>query len=198
MWDESNQIVTRQLMSGETLLWSGRPRQGLIYGPMDLLAIPAAVAGIGIAWVFIQSVTGIGTWLTYLIFGAFCLQIAFYAFGRHIIDLFYRRHACYGVTNQRAIIISGIFNRRTTTVNFKYLSDFSFGENNDGSGTILFGPKPPTSTWRTQRLELFFNKRDYEEFRLIPDVRKVYEIISRAQRELQNGTRKAPTFEQIP
>src|SRR5438270_251669 len=48
-----------------------------------------------------------------------------------------------GVTDQRVLILSGLFGRKITSLNLRTLSEMSLNERADGTGTLTFGPTPP-------------------------------------------------------
>ena len=50
-----------------------------------------------------------------------------------------RSKTFYGLTNERAIIISGLFRKNVKSLNLRALSDVSMSEKDNGIGTILFG-----------------------------------------------------------
>jgi len=37
MWQDAEQVIRAQLAPGETAIWTGRPRTGLVFRPYDLL-----------------------------------------------------------------------------------------------------------------------------------------------------------------
>jgi hypothetical protein len=68
-------------------------------------------------------------------------------FGRFIVDARERERTFYGITSERIIIVSGLFSRRTKSLNLRTLTDISLIERPDGSGTITFGPTHPVGQW---------------------------------------------------
>lgn len=103
--------------------------------------------------------------------------------GRYFLDARQRANTFYGVTNERVIMVSGIFNQKIKTLPLKTLYDISLNERADGTGTITFGPDMPSKSW----IEKIFSKDEdivYPDFTRIPQARKVYEIIREAQARL--------------
>jgi hypothetical protein len=195
MWENPEQPINSQLAPGETLLWAGRPRQGFVIAGSDFITMPIAAAVLVLGWFFIRSLDEFDAWIRYAFFLVWGLQVFYLLIGRLFVDRWFRSKCFYGVTDRRAIVISGLFERRTRSIDLGNLVDFSIEERSDGCGTIMFGSKPAKESWfATNRNE----SPDYGEFRVIPDVKKVYDIIFRAWREHQNGKQKAPTFNEIP
>ena len=85
----------------------------------------------------------------------------------------------YGITNQRVIIKSGIFNRELKSLNIKTLSDVSISEKDDGSGTITFGPTD--SRFAMMSGTSWPGVKQGPQFEFIEDAKNVYNIILKAQ-----------------
>lgn len=73
----------------------------------------------------------------------FILVGLYFVAGRFFVDVIARTRTFYGVTNDRIIIIGGLFSRQTKSLQLRTLSDISLVERTDGGGTILFGPQYP-------------------------------------------------------
>ena len=69
----------------------------------------------------------------------FVLAGLYMILGRFIHDSKKRAKTFYGLTDQRAIIISGLFSKSVKSLNLRSLSDVSLSEKSDKSGTITFG-----------------------------------------------------------
>jgi hypothetical protein len=63
--------------------------------------------------------------------------------GRLIVDAFQRGRTYYGVTTDRILIVSGLFQRNVKTINLRTLGELSVAEDSSGSGTITFGQPNP-------------------------------------------------------
>lgn len=107
-------------------------------------------------------------------------------FGRFFVDAKVRARTTYGVTNDRIIIISGLFSQQVKSMQIRTISDISLTEKSDGSGTIIFGPS------------LFGNffaggswlggiRNSPPSFEMIDRAKEVYETIRRSQKTASNG-----------
>jgi hypothetical protein len=122
-------------------------------------------------------------------------------FGRFLVDASQRDNTYYGVTDRRAIIVTGLFDRslsfgvatliasvaglsrrKVKSLDLRTLTDISMTERSDGSGTIWFGPQSSSS----------FNfgagwpggsRLDSPRFDLVEHAKAVYEQVRDAQRK---------------
>jgi hypothetical protein len=90
----------------------------------------------------------------------------------------YRSRLIYGITDRRAIIISGFRRRSVQSIYLSSLSALTLEERPDGSGTIYFGDQPPYSHW--QRSSYFFQLGLGPQFFRITDVKTAYTIVHEA------------------
>jgi len=75
------------------------------------------------------------------LFGVPFIVVALYLLiGRFIIDAVGRKRTAYAVTDRRAVIVSGIFNRDTRSIFLRALAEVNITERRSGRGTITFGP----------------------------------------------------------
>ena len=173
------------LDSGEKLLWAGRPAQGMVLTtPRDW-----TVSAFGVVWL------GFGVyniWPTkapdplkspvpfalFVATGLLTLGIGIYLLiGRFFIDRLYRSRLIYGVTDRRAIIVSGVRRRSVQSIYLSSLSALTLEERRDGSGTIYFGDQP--SYLRGASGVGFWQGLGSQFFR-IADVKQVYTIAQEA------------------
>ena len=63
--------------------------------------------------------------------------------GRFFFDSLQRSRTYYALTDRRAIIISGLFDQNTKTLDLKKLPEISISTKQDGKGTITFGTLHP-------------------------------------------------------
>jgi hypothetical protein len=176
----AQQELTRELASGERLLWAGKPRAGVQLQAADALIIPFSLFWAGFAVFWEVSVVRSGAPLFFALWGVpFLLMGAYITVGRFFLDAFRRSRTYYGLTPERVLIVSGLMNREIKTLPLKSLPELTLSERADRSGTITFGTWGPFQAWmgawpgwgaqRASRLEL------------IDDVRAVYAKIREAQ-----------------
>lgn len=151
---ETQSIIQRELDPDESLIWSGTPKQGAIFRGSDIFMIPFSLmwGGFAIFWEFMalkipNEKAGVVS-ILFPLFGIPFVIIGLYIiFGRFIYDSKKRAKTFYGLTNQRVIIVSGLFSKSVKSLNLSSLSDVSLVEKNDMSGTITFGQDNPMATF---------------------------------------------------
>ncbi|XHS79026.1 PH domain-containing protein [Burkholderiaceae bacterium UC74_6] len=177
--------VRRELSAGEQMLWSGRPRQGLVLRGADALMIPFSLlwCGFAIFWEY-NAATAPNAPVFFALWGVPFVCLGLYiVFGRFFIEARQRTATHYAVTAERVLIVSGVFSREVKSLALKTLSDVSLRESSGGEGTITFGPQqafagmsfampgwPGSAKFMAPR------------FDLIQDAKTVYQIIRGAQR----------------
>jgi len=117
------------LDSGEKLLWAGRPAQGIVLTRQDGYLIPFGVLLVAAGLRFIPMV------------------IYIVIVGRLLANLWYRSRLIYGVTDRRAIILSGMRRRSVQSIYFSSLITLKLEERRNRSGTIYFGEDHPTPSY---------------------------------------------------
>ena len=175
------QVVRSQLMVGEHLLWSGRPRTGVTLRASDAFIIPFSLlwCGFAIFWEF--SVVSSNAPLIMRLWGIpFVLIGLHFVFGRFIVDARQRARSFYALTNQRVIIVSGLLSQQTKSLNLRTLSDLTLAERSNGLGTIYFGTPGPW--WASSGMQWpGMNTQTVPMFEQIENPRRVYDQIRSAQ-----------------
>ncbi|MBW4623719.1 MAG: PH domain-containing protein [Cyanosarcina radialis HA8281-LM2] len=116
--------------------------------PADIFIIPFSLIWCGFVIFWEVTVVVSGAPLFFILWGIpFVLVGLYFVFGRFIVDARTRERTFYGLTNERIIIVDGLFSPRIKSLNLRTLSDISLTERGDGSGTITFGPTHPMSNW---------------------------------------------------
>jgi hypothetical protein len=202
---DPSQVIGQELEAGESLLWSGQPRKGIVFRGSDVFMIPFSLIWGGFAITVLVSMfsragaSGLG-FIGFLVAIPFLLVALYIVFGRFIVDAIQRDHTCYGVTNHRVIIVSGLVDRQPApdvamvtalvalfsprmvkSLDLRTMSDISVTERLGGSGTITFGPPNPyqylSGTW-WPGTHVFT-----PSFDLIEQVKSVYRVIRDAQQK---------------
>ena len=112
IWNEEKRFPNFQISLGETLLWSDQPKQDFFLRSSDAYVIPFSLLWCGFA-VFWESAALFGNspfffklWGIPFVLVGLCMVI-----GRFFVDARRRAKTYYGVSSERIIIVSGIFNR---------------------------------------------------------------------------------------
>lgn len=129
------------LESGERLLWTGIPKQGILFRKSDLIVIPFSIFWCGFAFFWMYMAAQGGGF--FFLFGIpFVFIGLIMVFGRFIIDAMMRKNTIYGLTEERLIIKSGVFSISTRSVALNAITESELIEHANGLGTVLIGPKP--------------------------------------------------------
>lgn len=177
-----SQLIQSVLGDNEKLLWSGQPGQGLIFRSADIFLIPFSIlwCGFAIFWEYTVAINQTSTF--FLIYGGFFVLIGLYfVFGRFILDSEQRKKTYYGITNERVVIISGLFHRKIKSLNLHTLSDMTLSQKSDGSGTIFLGP---ISFWESiyGGMAWWPGMQVSPKFEAIQNAKRVYDILIEAQK----------------
>jgi hypothetical protein len=175
--------ITRVLDPGESLIWSGIPRQGLLLRPTDALMIPFSLLWGGFAFYWEASALSSGAPPFFLLWGIpFVLVGVYIIVGRFFVDARVRANTFYGLTDRRVIILSGLFARTTSSLPLRNLTDISLQERSDRSGSILLGRPHPQYAWFAGTRWPGTAQYATPCLELIPTVKRVYDQLLEAQR----------------
>jgi len=173
------------LDSGEKLLWAGRPAQGIVLTRQDGFLIPFGVLLVAAGLRFIPM-------------GIFILIV-----GRLFAEFWYRSRLIYGVTDRRAMILSGMRRRSVQSIYFSSLITLKLEGRWNRRGTIYFGEDRPSSSY-WQHAEShgqefgpddgipYVTRLGELQFFRIADAKKVYTILHEAiQRQRRQRSRSS-------
>lgn len=180
---ETSRKIQSYLSSEERLIWSGKPGQGIIFRPSDALLIPFSLLWGGFAFFWEYSVYTSNAPVFFLLFGGiFVLIGVYFIIGRFLLDTFIRSKTCYGVTDNRVLIITEFPSLKIKTLNLPAISDITYTVRYRGIGNINFGPGssmgPITIGIFLPGMEQYLPPR----FELIDNARNVYEMIVDARK----------------
>ena len=186
MWEltENNELQA-VLGKSEHLIWSGRPKQGLMLRSSDAVLIPFSIMWGGFALFWESSVIFSGAPFFFMLWGIpFVLMGLYITVGRFFADAYMRQKTYYGLTKDRVIIVSGLFQQSVKSLPLNTLADVTLSKRMDGRGTITFGGDGAilgipslfsNSSWPNSR------RPAPPAFEAIPDAPMVYEYIRDAQ-----------------
>jgi hypothetical protein len=180
-----NADLERELSAGETLIWNGRPRQGLMLRATDALLIPFSLLWGGFAVFWEVGVLSSGAPFFFILWGIpFVLVGIYITVGRFFIDAYIRSKTVYGVTNERILIISGLLSRTTKSLPLHTLSEISLQQYRNGSGTITFGAGLPFAGFYRGFAWPGMDQRLPPAFDGIPEANHVYTLIRQTQKAI--------------
>ena len=175
--------ISRHLDSGESLLWSGIPRQGLILRTSDAFMIPVSILWGGFAIYWEATAFTQGAPFFFLLFGIPFVVIGLYMIvGRFFVDARLRANTAYGLTDSRIIILSGVFSRSVSSMPLRTLTDLSLRERQDRSGTVLLGKPHPFASFYGGMQWPGMSQYETPSLELISDAKSVYDRILSAQK----------------
>ena len=179
------------LEAGETLLWSGCPKQGIQFQSRDAYEIPFMLAWCGFAVYWTYTVFTSGAPALFLLVGVFFVAIGLYwALGRFVVDAQRRSRTVYGVTDSRVIIVTDLPRRIAKSLDLATMTDVAYAQYADGSGNITFGIPHAASyyqDWKSRRRSHFSSIPNLDKIPsldMIDDVKAVYATIQRARGRL--------------
>ena len=175
--------LTPHLEPGESLLWTGSPRRGLLLRPADAFMIPFSLLWGGFAIFWESSVLATGAPFFFKLWGVPFVLIGLYIIvGRFFADARARANTAYGLTNRRAIIVSGLFSKTVSSHPLRSLTEISVRERSDRSGTVWLGRVHPMTTWYAGMQWPGMGAYSTPGFELIPDAKRVHDQLLEAQR----------------
>ena len=138
--------IQREIVGNEKVLWTGIPKQGIMFRGSDIFLIPFSLlwGGFAFFWEF-MALSSIGNLddpfgLIFPLFGIpFVLVGIYLIIGRFFVDAYIRSRTYYGLTDSRAIIIGGLFGRQIRSLNLNSTANISLKEGSDDRGTLIFG-----------------------------------------------------------
>ena len=180
-WQTAEAEIRRELTGQERIIWTGRPRQGIVMRPSDGIMIPFSLLWGGFAIFWETGAIRSGAPFFFMLWGIpFVLVGLYMIFGRFFVDSKQRERTFYGLTDQRVIIVSGLTGRKVKSLNLRTLSDVSLNEKSDRTGTITFGPTNPMASW-WGGTAWPGAPQGAPSFEMIPDAKRIYEQLREAQ-----------------
>jgi Bacterial PH domain len=175
-----------ELDAGEKLLWTGQPRGGVRLRPADAMLIPFSLMWGGFAIFWELSVLRTGAPLLFRLWGIpFVLVGLYMIIGRFFADARQRAQTYYGITNERVVIVSGLFQRQVKSLPLRSLPEVTLSERGDRSGSITFGASPAMAGWLAGTSWPGAGRQLPPTFEMIENARQVYGLIQSTQRALQ-------------
>jgi hypothetical protein len=194
---EASRELQSELLSGETLIWAGRPNFSVIFHSDDWIMIPFSLmwGGFSIFW----EVGALGLWgagsrgtptfdfmalwgIPFIVIGQYMI------WGRFLYDAWLKRGTYYGLTNRRALLLQDRWSRKTCSIYLEAIP--SIVRECSAIGTIWFGPRFPVMAGRGQKTRSLsrFTVSDTPVFADIDDPDAVYQMAT----DLKESVLKSP------
>jgi hypothetical protein len=182
-------VINPDLMSGERLLWAGRPSTSRIFHRRDWTRIPSSLfvgcfalfwVGMAMGWPGFPAEGKPAPWFFQLVGIFFVLYSHFLMWGRFLLARWRKARTYYAVTERRVITVQFFFGRRMTAALISALPMIVKEDvTSEGIGTLRFSPRP---SWTSQR-SAFEYLDDVPAsgtpiFMDIPEVESVYELVA--------------------
>ena len=181
---DAAQVLAEVLGSDEELLWSGRPRPGIIFHKVDVLLVPFSLVWAGFPFFWEAAVLASGAPIVMALFGVPFVVIGIYMVcGRFFAAALRRGRTYYGLTDKRAVIVTKA--REALTIKEHRLGslvDMSVRAKSDGSGTIVFGLPDRHPVWLAGTS--WPSAQQMPAFEAVENVRDVHDRLRRAQSRL--------------
>jgi hypothetical protein len=178
---DTKEELRRSLRKDEKLVWSGRPKTGIVLRRTDIFLIPFGLAlFFPIPWQFRDWEINFSFFIWTIPSGLICF---YFIFGHLLVDARIRAKTVYGITSERIIIKTNSDLRlETHSLDIKELSDILLTEKEDKSGTITFG----TSDRRTKMFRGMEmpGLEQPPRLELIEDVKAVHDKILDLKRQI--------------
>jgi hypothetical protein len=160
----------------EVLLWTGQPKQGLLFSGDDYFLVPFSIVWLGYALLTLFRGDAEDS-ATFVLVGTLFVGIGLYlVFGRYILDAWLRRNLHYAVTDTHILIARPAPFARFIELHLEHLPIIELSERGGGRGDIRFGP--PESPWdRPSARGGPLSLDPAPKFLAIEDARRVFELI---------------------
>jgi hypothetical protein len=191
--------VQPELTSGESIVWAGQPKPGVILHKEDVFLVPFSLLWGGFAIFWEASVLGLwgfggkNVWSFGVLWGIpFVLAGQYIIWGRFFYAAWLKRRTHYAVTNRRVIVVQNGWTRHMASAYIEGLPTIVKQGSSNGMGTLSFAQSQPM--WSNNRGWGAWNGLSVgavPTFVDIEDVDYVYRLVS----DLREKARPSkPTF----
>lgn len=175
--NSAQETISRELANGETILWLGEPRQGIMFSIWDILMIPLWLFSLAFSLALAYGFIDQGKFF----FGVFCILMAlvfvYLLVGHLVLDAKKRKNTFYSVTTRRVIIADGITRQKVRSVYPNSYSVITMEQESKGRGSIYFGKENPVQKIVRVFLSTPPKESDLPKLKHIKDAERVYKLI---------------------
>ena len=169
--------INKYLMSGEYVIWNGKPGKGHLLTKYDTYMIPFSIMWCGFAIFWETSVLTGGAPFLFKVWGIPFVCVGLYVvFGRFIMKSYVRKETVYVITNKRVLSFR---KNQVNTLDYHTNQTRTITRNPDGSGSIFFGS---AASAQNKFMNFYtptqLSGQDTFELDNIPDIDHVLQILS--------------------
>jgi hypothetical protein len=178
--------VQPELVSGESIVWTGQPKTGVIFHKEDAFLVPFSLLWGGFAVFWEAGVSGLwgsgskGAWSFGILWGIpFVLIGQYLIWGRFFYAAWLKRRTHYAVTNRRVIVVQNGWKRQMASAYIDALPTITKQGGSNGIGTLSFAQAQPM--WSNNRAWGAWNALSVggvPTFVDIEEVDSVYRLVS--------------------
>jgi hypothetical protein len=171
----SPEVIRPLLESGERLLWSGRPREGIYWRWSTTLVVL-----LSLFWLLILAAVALEAESTGVVIFALLFALRpLFALSRPFMEATQRRDLVYGLTDQRVIVASTKDGKARQRLALSDLFRVDVDERTDGTGEVTFSMPRETVLGRSAR------RTENVVFHLQDDVAQIGALAERARAAAQ-------------
>ncbi len=134
-----NQLIRSELLTDETILWSGQPNKNKIFNLGDIYLIPFSIVWCGFICFWEYTVL-VSTAYFFALFGLLFVFVGLYLLiGRFIYKNYVRANTYYFITQKRILILKDANSRKLEAEFISAIPCINKNVDSSGRGTIIFG-----------------------------------------------------------
>lgn len=170
-----NEKFSRFLKVEETILWTGKPKSGILIRDADIILIPMSIILLGFSIILDYVLIHFESNFIFKFIGVTFALLAIYMGGmRFLFDALKRKRTFYCITNKRVLVISGK-KGKVKTLPLKNIDRLDKTEEKDGSGFLIFGNTNPLWPWLFGGFYLV--GENVPGLETLPNVKEVFRIL---------------------
>ncbi len=177
--------IEHELLKNEQLVWTGRPKQGIVFRINDFFLVPFSLAWtIGVLLFEFAAFHPNLPFFLPLVGFPFLLIGLFLLFGRYVMDKLRRKNIVYWITDQRIIIKGEKFKHTLRSYPFAEMEHVELYLHSKRYGTIVLGDESDIGGRGGKIEELYWvNSGRYPRLEMIENVQQVFDMIMRLRNE---------------
>ena len=170
----------KDLLNGEKLIWSGKPKQGIVFRKNDIFVIPFSILWLLLCFLAISTIlkTQVPNLLLLVVIPIALLGL-FFLVGRYVLDVKRRNKIKYWLTDQRIVIKGEKLKNEFKSISTEDLKYVEYKPKKNGFGTIILGDDREKSFGRFIKIEELYwlNPKRSSRLELIENANNILDKI---------------------